>query len=83
MDFLISSNVMSNLYGVIIHNNTNIKWIMLNQNTTCANTYIIISEIFKIEIKCIENEKEQILPYKGRTKINAFIEDGFCLKCFS
>ena len=83
MDFLISSNVMSNLYGVIIHNNTNIKWIMLNKNTTCENAYKIISAIFKIEIKCIENENEQIFPYKGRIKVKVFIEDGFCLKCFS
>ena len=83
MEFISSSNNSTPLYGVVIHNNTNVKWIALNNNTTCANAYKIISDIFNIEIKSIENENEKIIPYKGRSKIKLFIKDGYSLKCFS
>ena len=73
MEFICSSKKSTPLYGAIIHNNTNVKWIELNNNTTCVNAYKIISELFNVEIKCIENENEKIIPYKGHSKIKLYI----------
>ena len=83
MEFICSSKKSTPLYGAIIHNNTNVKWIELNNNTTCVNAYKIISELFNVEIKCIENENEKIIPFKGHSKIKLYIKDGYSLKCFS
>jgi hypothetical protein len=83
MDCIFTFNTVSSLYGVVIYNDRSSKWITLRYNTSCTNTYTIIGNLFNTTIKYIENDKKQIIPHKERIKIVEYIDDGFCLKCYS
>ena len=88
MDFLntILFNKKDNkkyFYGVAILNNTNVKRISIDENTICCNLYNIVSNLFEENVRCIENENNHIIPHKSMKKIVFYLQDGFCIKCFS
>lgn len=83
MEFLKSILPNDDYYGVAILNNNNVKWLSINKNMLCCNVYIIVSNIFNVNVKSIENELEKIIPYKSKRKISSYLNDGFCFKCFS
>lgn len=87
MDFLntILFNKIDNknyFYGVAILNNTKVKWISIDKNTICCNLYNLVSNIFNINVKYIENEDTNLIP-NNKNKIIKFLDDGFNIKCFS
>jgi hypothetical protein len=84
MDFLNTILFNKNYYyGVAILNNTNVKWISIDENTLCCNVYNIVNNIFNVNVKSIENELQKIIPYKSKRKISFYLNDGFYIKCFS
>lgn len=83
MEFLKSLLPNDDYYGVAILNNNKVIWLSVNKHTLCCNLYNIVSNIFNKNVKSIENEKENIIPYRSKRKILIYLEDGFCIKCFS
>lgn len=83
MDFLNTIIFNKNYYyGVAILNNTNVKWISIDENTICSNLYNIVSNIFNVNVKYIENENANFIP-NNKKKIIKYLDDGFNIKCFS